>query len=368
MSHRETTCVFLPYGGSKNPYQDSLAEALQDFDVKVIKIGSGMGSLIKMSFGQAPDVIHLHWPDSYIFGNGRISSTFKALVTVFCFFIIRVRGRRIVWTLHNLHNHENRFPFIEFVFLKFFLRIVHRIIAHCEVARTALAAEHGKFLLDKTSVIPHGNYFQSYSNPPSRDQARKALNWQGENCYFVFLGNVRPYKGVLDLVQAFQGAGLRNSKLFVAGRVFDQGDDDLVSRAIGTDPNIEFLPGFVSKELLVQYLAAADVFVTPFKEVLTSGSIILAMTFGLPCIAPGLGCLPETLIHQPDLIYDSQDSEGLKQKLVYAALHRDLLPELGMKNKCFALDEMSWDSIARLTRVAYLHPVSGKVPEQSLDA
>ncbi|MEZ4597387.1 MAG: glycosyltransferase [Chloroflexota bacterium] len=52
------------------------------------------------------------------------------------------------------------------------------------------------------------------------------------------------------------------------------------------------LPGNVPDDRMQVFLRAADVMVLPYRDVLTSGSAILAMTFGLPVVAPRIGCLP----------------------------------------------------------------------------
>ena len=63
------------------------------------------------------------------------------------------------------------------------------------------------------------------------------------------------------------------------------------------------------------YLRAADAVVLPYKDVLTSGSAILAMTFGQPVIAPAIGCLPESLGAEGTILYDPSTPDGLERAL-----------------------------------------------------
>ncbi len=57
------------------------------------------------------------------------------------------------------------------------------------------------------------------------------------------------------------------------------------------------------------YLRAADAVVLPYRDVLSSGSAILAMTFGQPVIAPAIGCLPESLGSEGTILYDAGAAE-----------------------------------------------------------
>jgi len=56
-------------------------------------------------------------------------------------------------------------------------------------------------------------------------------------------------------------------------------------------------------------LGDADAVVLPFRDILTSGSAILALSHGRPVIAPALGCLPGTLPSDATFLYDA-DAPG----------------------------------------------------------
>ena len=49
----------------------------------------------------------------------------------------------------------------------------------------------------------------------------------------------------------------------------------------------------------------------PFRDILTSGSAILALSHGRPVIAPAIGCLPETLPADAAILYDPDAPEAL---------------------------------------------------------
>lgn len=351
----------MPYGGSGNPYQDLLAKHLESAGADVENFTAGWAGLIRLAFQkEIPDCIHIHWPEPFMFVSGRFSglqilSIAKGLLAVFSFLILRLRGVRLVYTLHNLTNHENQLPQAERVFMFAFLRTIHTVIAHCNKARVLLCEKQGSFLEKKTVVIPHGNYTECHTKC-DRSIARKSLDWSTNETVFVFLGNIRPYKGVLKLITDFRSvAPEREVRLVVAGRVKSKDFENEIRELVGSDKRIDLRFEYIPDEELNTLLSAADAFVVPFSDVLTSGSVILAMSMGLACIVPKMGCLPELLSDtQPDsLIYNADDESALPEALSYAILNGEHLIDVGNKNFQFASKELSWELVAEQTNRAY---------------
>jgi beta-1,4-mannosyltransferase len=98
------------------------------------------------------------------------------------------------------------------------------------------------------------------------------------------------------------------------------------------------------------YYAAADVAVTSFARVLTSCSVILALGFGVPVIAPGTGCLPEVVPLDAGWLYDERDPTGLRAALE-AALHSDLAA--AGRQAARAAERLTWEQAVQVTLRAY---------------
>ena len=81
----------------------------------------------------------------------------------------------------------------------------------------------------------------------------------------------------------------------------------------------------------------------PFSAILTSGSAITALGFGLPVVLPRLGCLPELVDGRCGLLYDPADPQGLEKALVEIRA-RDL-EAMGQAAREKAR-ELDWDKIA----------------------
>jgi len=63
------------------------------------------------------------------------------------------------------------------------------------------------------------------------------------------------------------------------------------------------------------YLRACDVLVTPYNEVLSSGSAILGLSFGRPVIAPAIGCLKDLIVEGCGFLYDPSQPDGLQDAM-----------------------------------------------------
>src|SRR5690606_38410117 len=131
----------------------------------------------------------------------------------------------------------------------------------------------------------------------SRDEARFQLNLAPNDVLVLNFGAVQPYKGYHALMQAFDAAtsqlqacgGGRRLHLLVAGRPMHAPTAEaLRSWQLGREDVSLRLKRILETE--IQYLfRAADAVVCPYDRTLNSGVALLAVTFGVPVIAPASG-------------------------------------------------------------------------------
>ena len=139
-------------------------------------------------------------------------------------------------------------------------------------------------------------------------------------------------------------------RLVIAGRpVGTTIETDLRAAAAG-DARISLHLRAIPDDEMQLYLRACDAMVLPFRDVLTSGSAILAMSFGRAVIAPRLGCLPETLTDDAAILYDPTAPDALRNALT-TALGADLvgLGEAAAQRAA----TLGWDDIATATAALY---------------
>jgi beta-1,4-mannosyltransferase len=335
----------------ENPYQPLLMESLSTYGV-VATSGGGGGNFFRTALLKwRADILHFHWLHPYLLRNGYFLSALRATRFIFEVALLRMSGSRIVWTVHNLVNHERRFPTLERFYTRLFAWLADGIIVH---SRHALRAAEGSFKFRKGTVkaiIPQGSYYGHYPNKMTREESRVRLGLGADEMVFLFLGHIRPYKGVLELIGCFKQLP-GNARLLIVGRACNAQSLKPLSEAMDGAHNIRLCEGFVPNDALEIYLNAADVFVLPVCSIFNSGSILLAMSFGLPCIAPRLGGLPETLREDGGILYDPTQPDGLRAALQLAIRRKSELSQSGRANLQRAKN-WTWDQVADRTAAVY---------------
>jgi beta-1,4-mannosyltransferase len=346
--------LMMPDWASMNPYQKRLTRALREQGVWVRRASPrrGPAPILRPWFRAGrPKVLHLHWTHGFLGSSPTGPSLLRRKRFLGELAVLRALGVRIVWTLHNLGSHEGARSATEMAVHRDLVFRSSGVIAHCEAAVDAAleAYQLGEADRRRFRVIPHGNYLGSYKDTVDRMQARDELGLEPDARVFLFVGTIRSYKGVDDLIAAFRALPDPSSRLVVAGKPRDDAAVQLQKEA-AADPRIKVMAKRVPNAQLGGLLNAADVVVLPFRDALTSGSVILAMGFGRAIIAPRLGCLPETIPPEGSLLYDASDPAGLSAALS-EALSRDL-DAMGAHNR-EAAARLDWGPIARQTIEVY---------------
>ncbi len=359
--------LFLPDFGDANPYQRELRAALESRGVSVSGArapGRDPVAILRswLTHGRAP-VVHLHWTHNYLGQRADGSSARFARVRGALFLgqlrILRALGVRIVWTVHNLGHHDGAGTAGPNARVhRRLVSLSDAVICHCQAALEAVTVTYGIRARDRARlhVIPHGNYVNVYGPSRTRDDARRSLGMPLDARVLLFVGAVRAYKGLAALAATFRDVQGPNLRLVIAGKPATQADAQELTAAAAVDARMDLRLGFVPDDELPVLLGAADAVVLPFRDILTSGSAILAMSYGRAVIAPSLGCLPETLDPDAAILYDPLVPDALKQALELA-LDADL-DAMGAHAQLLA-EQLAWGPIAAATAELYRRPDSG---------
>ena len=207
--------------------------------------------------------------------------------------------------------------------------------------------------------MPHGNYIDCYKNEVGRVESRQTLDILKAKTAILFFGLIRPYKGVLELVDIFNQSSIEDAELIIVGKVWSDsiGQEDILRQKASKANNIKFIPGFVPDEEIQLYMNACDVVAFPYRDILTSGAVLLAMSFGKACIAPRIGCISEVLDDEGAFLYDPEDEEGLSHAVKASIERKSMLISMGEHNRKLA-EQYDWNSIADMTYEAYKHSLA----------
>src|SRR5262249_50218074 len=158
------------------------------------------------------------------------------------------------------------------------IALSQRVFAHSETTSRAVAKEFN-IPAEKISIIPHGHWVGYYQDDCSQAAARAQLGIAREAKVFLFFGGAEPYKNLPALVQAFGSARSGEDALWIVGRFKDQDYRAEVLRAAAGSPAVRIVDDYVPDEAIQVYMAAADAVVLPYREILTSGAAMLALSF-----------------------------------------------------------------------------------------
>jgi beta-1,4-mannosyltransferase len=349
--------LFMPVPRAGNPYQQQLAAGLAQHGVTV-RMARGYAQplpLLQAALrGPRPDVLHLHWTQPYLYWprSGRLSRLL-AWRLLFQLRAVRRLGIRIVWTVHNVAAHERADTEAELRVSRRLAGLCDALVVHCEAARETVidALRIDPARLDRVVIVAHGHYLDAYTSDVSRADARRSFGVGDEERVLLLFGALRSYKGATDLLAAFRRVDDGRARLLLAGAPFTSQLRTEIEAAAAHDERVITRLEFVPDAEVGRYMRAADAAVVPFRDVLTSGSVILAMSFGLAVIAPRLGCLPETVGEEGGILYDPTATDALARALEHA-LRADLR-QMGEHNRA-AIGQISWDTVADETiRRAY---------------
>jgi glycosyltransferase involved in cell wall biosynthesis len=176
------------------------------------------------------------------------------------------------------------------------VRMAHGFVVHSEYDRKLL---HNHYKLEGRPVglIAHGPYNQYLLKESKQAEKTTSREW----CNLLFLGLIRPYKGLDDLIRAFDSlpeSAITRYHLTVVGETWEGCTEpaSLIEHSKYRD-RITFVNRYVSDEEVATFFAQADAVVFPYHRASTSGTLHIAMSQGLPVVVTQVGGLIEAVAH-----------------------------------------------------------------------
>ncbi|MCZ6462729.1 MAG: glycosyltransferase family 4 protein [Proteobacteria bacterium] len=357
--------VLLLPAWAENPYQALLARHLRTRGAAV-RDAPWQELLHPVRIWRAgTDVVHLHAPGRPTRTRSSARALHRAARAALGLAFLRAVGVRLVWTAHDLQDHDQRHPVLDRWLTRITARLAGGVIVHGEHARSLVAQRFSirgaRASPGRLAVIPHGS-FDLYAREGAAEDARRlreSLGIGADDFLFLFFGAIRDYKAPLELARAFAESGLRErgAHLLFRGPHRDPALVKELERMARDVSHLHVDPGFVPEEEVAGTMAASDAVVTPYRAVLTSGSAVLAMSLGRACVAPRLGGLPDLIDENCGFLYEADARDGLRDALRAAFAAREALPEMGRIARERAT-RVSWDHIAERTLQVYARGAS----------
>lgn len=220
-------------------------------------------------------------------------------------------------------------------------------------------SEHGRRTLTglgvdaaKVHVVHHGAFAhlaQPTSRPPQLPSELSAV----DGPVVLFFGLLRPYKGVEVLLDAWGQLGSHpGAQLWVVGRP----RMPLEALRRQAEPDVRFVPRFVSEDELRALFLRADLVVLPYlrtERLDQSGVLATALAFGKAIVLTGVGSFPEVASAGAARLVAPGDATALAGALDALFSDRDARERLAAGARRAAEDSYSWHQAAVRTLAVY---------------
>jgi len=214
------------------------------------------------------DILHVHWPDHLTERRGAFNTAFRRLMYLLLLLRIRFGRPLLVRTLHNIEPHEAR---------RGSEQALLRLTDRWTNAYVTMLADTPLPSTAPSTLIPQGHYRALYDDLDVPESEPGVL---------LFFGNLRAYKGVPDLLDAFGTTTDDRLQLRVVGRAVDKEIGESVERACRNDDRISAELGWVSHEQLAAEIGRAELVVLPYLAMHNSGTVIVALSLDRPVLVP----------------------------------------------------------------------------------
>ena len=213
------------------------------------------------------DVLHLHWPELVFRRAGRARTAVGTALFALLLLRARLTRRAVVRTVHNTTPHESG-PSAERLVLGLCDRWTTLGVTLSDEVRLAGVPSLG---------VPHGDYTQWFARFPQPAAVPGRV---------LTIGQIRPYKGVEDLVAAFRGTNGADLTLHVVGKPSDAEIGATVLESADGDPRITVRLGHASDSDVAREVGEAELVVLPYRAMQNSGAALLALSLGRPVLVP----------------------------------------------------------------------------------
>lgn len=299
-----------------NPQAGILYQALKKHDIHLEYGDYSFGKRMLEERREVCEVIHFNWLHYFYRFEDLETATRKYARFVENLHYAKKLDYRIVWTMHNLFPHERPYPPIDRAARFLISNLADTIVCHCNYGAELVK----KFFFRKANIhiIPHVNFIDIYPNDITGGEARQKLNLPLDGFNFLFFGKARVYKGIENLILSFREIAKKDENLLLMLQTAPHRADyteKLIDLAKASSQIHVFTSSYFPDEDFQIYINAADIIVLPFRDILTSGSAITALSFGKPIIVPKIGCMPEIVSDNIGLTYEANGTDEIKNAL-----------------------------------------------------
>jgi Glycosyltransferase len=287
------------------------------------------------------DIVHIQWGVP-IFG--------PVFFTILLF--AKLRGKKSIATVHNVLPHEQ--SFIDKALSVPVFSLVDFFIVHSNNNGQELQ-EIFNIQQEKIVQVPHGVLNSSSYSIISKSEARKKLGIQSNCKTILFFGNIREYKGLDVLLEAFYLLIKKRKDvlLIIAGTPWIEWDEyEEIIKKHRLEENIKLFLDYIPSADMKYFYYSSDLVVLPYKDFnAQSGIGTDALSFGKPLVVTNVGGLSD-LVKDKRFVVEPNNPIALADKMLLVLNDETLVKQLSNDSRNLA-EEYSWSKVAKITIESY---------------
>lgn len=216
------------------------------------------------------DAIHFHWPETLLGGSTRLKKLARRLLFEALLLRLRLTRTAIIRTMHNIDLPSGISRWDRRLLEAVDRRTDFRILLN---GRTPVAAGCA------SAVIPHGHFQEWFRDHgvPQGDPAPGTI---------AFVGLIRRYKGIEQLIAAFCEVNGSDVRLRISGKPTSDELADEIRALARTDARIELDLRFLDEREFAVAMRAGEGVVLPYRFMHNSGAVLAALSLQRPVLVP----------------------------------------------------------------------------------
>jgi glycosyltransferase involved in cell wall biosynthesis len=294
------------------------------------------------------DLLHAQW-----------WSPALALVYFFVSFGFKIRQKPVIFTVHNIFQHE-KMPIYNMI-SRILFRLGDHFIVHSSSNKKQLT---GYFNIpgDRISIIPHGPLDFHVRGDTDKQMIQDEFGFNHHDKIILLFGAIRPYKGIDTALKAFSEVikEVSEARLLIAGKLWERWDryEDII-RGLNISNYIKKHFDYIPSNEVYKFFISSDLVILPYHHFDSqSGVGATALAFHKPMIVTETGGLPE-LVADRFYVVPPNDPEALAEKIIFCLKDASFLERMSEESHQIA-EKVSWNIIALKTLSVYRDVILAK--------
>jgi len=193
-------------------------------------------------------------------------------------------NKRVIIDIHEVIALNNESAALKFILKFLYKTCPNKIISHSKKTNTVLTAFSYR---KETFFVPIFHYNVDVNYDIKKINSDVSSSFQDNSTHFLFFGNIRESKGVLDLLTACSLINDPGIKIIIAGQdVFNIIDDCKIKNLIA--PNIQLIIRHINDDELSYLFTKCDFILLPYNDISQSASIEMAIAFKKPILTSNI--------------------------------------------------------------------------------